>query len=156
MGVRTGGSQELRRQLEENPDWEADLLVLYGFDIWDAIDGRLPLRRAYSYIQRLVYEPKSVWRAKQLGGPELKDHINYYGWDANSAILADLYDALNVNTRTMIAQNTPAEKQGSIPEITPYPRPGVEEVKKPEPPKQSLADFGMQLRGMFAAGNLGG
>jgi hypothetical protein len=32
----------------------------------------------------------------------------------------------------------------------------VGEVKQPEPPKQSLADFGMQLRGMFAAGNLGG
>jgi hypothetical protein len=91
-----------------------------------------------------------------MGGPELKDHVRFYGWDANSDILADMYDAINANTRAMIAQNTPAEKQKDIPEIKPYPRPGVEEVKQPEPPKQSLADFGMQLRGMFAAGNLGG
>lgn len=156
MGVCTGGSQELRRQLEENPDWEADLLVLYGFDIWDAIDGRLPLRRAVSYINRLVYEPKSVWRAKQMGGSELKDHIQYYGWDANSSILADMFDAINQQTRHQIIANTDEKHRDKVPEIDPYPRPGVGEVKQPEPPKQSLADFGMQLRGMFAAGNLGG
>lgn len=156
MGVCAGGSQELRRQLEENPDWESDLLALYQFDVWDAIDGRAPVRVAASYIQRLIYEPKSVWRAKQLGGPELKDHIRYFGWDANSDILADVFDAINAQTRQAVLANTDPKHQDKVPEIPPYPRPGVEEVKPPEPPKQSLADFGMQLRGMFAAGNLGG
>jgi len=154
MGCCTGGSKELRRQLEDNPDWEHDLLALYDFDIWDAIDGRLPVRRAASYIQRLIYEPKSVWRAKQLGGPELKDHIRYFGWDANSDILADVFDAINGNTRTIMS--IVSQDQSKVPDIDPYPRPGVEEVKAPEPPKQSLADFGSQLRMMFAAGNLGG
>ena len=154
MGVCSGGSQELRRQLEENPDWEPDLLGLYGFDIWDAIDGRVPLRQATSLIQRLMYEPKSVWRAKQLGGPELKDHIRYFGWDANSDILADVFDAINGNTRTIMS--IVSQDQSKVPDLEPYPRPGLEEVKAPEPPKQSLADFGLQLRGVFAAGNLGG
>lgn len=152
----TGGRQELRRQLEENPDWEHDLYALYQFDIWEAIRGRASLSLAVSLIQRLKYEPRSVWRAKQLGGPELKDHIRYVGWDANSDILADLFDALNQQTRHQILANTPPEKQKNVPEIEPYPRPGIGEVKQPEPPKQSLADFGTQLRMMFAAGNLGG
>lgn len=97
-----------------------------------------------------------MWRAKQLGGPELKDHIRFVGWDANSDILADLIDAVNAQSHLHMSINTPTEKKHEIPELDPYPRPGVEEVKTPEPPKQSLEDFGMQLRSMFAAGNLGG
>lgn len=113
------------------------------------------MQLAASLIQRLKYEPRSVWRAKQLGGPELKDHMRFIGWDASTDVLADIYDAINANTRTIMA--IVSEDESKIPDIPHYPRPGDDtpEVKE-EKPKPSLEDFGAQLRGLFAAGNLGG
>lgn len=145
MDLRTGGRRELRRQLEENPEWESDLLALYGFDIWDAIDGRVPVRQALQLIERLGFEPKSIWRAKAFGGSELKDYQKYFGWDSNSYVLADLIDAVNINTLTLVASNS----DGKAPDFEPYPRPGS--ADKPETPVQSLDDFARGLAGMFGA-----
>jgi hypothetical protein len=144
-----GGRSELRRQLEENPDWEGDLLALYGFDIWDAIDGRVPIRRAYALLGRLPHEPQSIWRAKELGGSELKDYSKYLGWNAGVYTLADLIDAVNINTRTLQAINSPEGTQ--LPEFKPYPRPDFEEVEKPAA-ASSLDDFAGKLFNMFGPG----
>jgi hypothetical protein len=152
LDLSTGGRRELRRQLEENPDWESDLLALYKFDIWDAIDGKVPVRQALQLLTRLTFEPMSVWRAKQLGGPELKDYGKFIGWDADTYVLADLIDAMNQNTATIIAINSP---EGSKPpETVIYPRPGVETASAK--PTETLEDFGSKLAAMFGPGNIGG
>lgn len=140
----TGGRKELRRQLEENPDWESDLLALYGFDIWDAIDGRVPVRRALQLIERLGHEPKSIWRAKTFGGSELKDYQKFIGWDANTYAIADLIDAVSYNTIVLMAVNASDDK--NVPDFEPYPRPGVESTQAPV---QTLDDFARGLAGMF-------
>ena len=145
MDFCPGGRRELRRQLEENPDWESDLLALYGFDIWDAIDGRVPIRRVYALLDRLPHEPKSVWRAKSLGGPELKDYSKFMGWDANTYVMADLIDAVNQSSALFVGANTENNK---VPDITPYPRPG----KTPDKPTETLDDFGSKLKSLFGPG----
>ena len=149
MDLSTGGRRELRRQLEANPDWESDLLALYRFDIWDAIDGRVPVRQALQLINRLSFEPKSIWRAKYFGGSELKEYGKFYDWDATTYVMADVVDAVNANS-AMIA----SVFGGEAPEIELYPRPGS--AQAPERPKESLADFGNKLAGMFGPGNIGG
>lgn len=148
MDVRPGGRQELRRQLEENPEWESDLLALFGFDIWDAIDGRVPIRRAYTLLDRLRHEPNSVWRAKQLAGPELKDFSEFLGWDAKVYALADLIDAVNQNTSMLVAVNSESHE---VPEVTPYPRPGRQ--AESEETKENLEDFGSKLLTLFSPGH---
>lgn len=143
MDVCPGGREELRRQLEENPEWESDLLALYGFDIWDAIDGRVPVRRALALLDRLTHESRSVWRAKQLGGSELKDYSRYLDWNATTYVIADLIDAVNQNSAYLIGINSDGNK---MPDVPPYPRPGHETTK----PKSSLDDFvGGQLIQLF-------
>lgn len=146
MDGRNGGRTELRQQLEENPDWEPDLLALYGFDIWDAIEGRVPVRQAVSLIGRLNYEPRSIWRAKQLGGPELQNYSRYIGWDTNTGVLADLIDTVNQLSMTVVS--LVAEGQDKLPEVPSYPRPGTD-VKPNEQPQETLDDFGAKLRMMF-------
>ena len=145
MDLCPGGRRELRRQLELNPDWESDLLALYDFDIWDAIDGRVPIRRVYALLDRLPHEPKSLWRAKSLGGPELKDYSQYLGWDANTYVMADLIDAVNQHSAYFVGANSPNNK---VPEVTPYPRPG----QTPNKPTETLADFGTTLKNLFGSG----
>lgn len=149
MDCNTGGRRELRRQLEENPEWESDLLALYRFDIWDAIDGRVPVRQALQLIDRLSFEPKSIWRAKYFGGSELKDYGKFYDWNATTYVMADVVDAINHNS-AMIASVFGSE----APEVQPYPRPGNE--PEAAPPTESLADFGNKLAGLFGPGNIGG
>lgn len=139
MDFSPGGRRELRRQLEENPDWESDLLALYGFDIWDAIDGRVPIRRAYTLLGRLADDSRSVWRAKQLGGPELKDYARWLNWDADTFILADIFDAIQINTNAFVGANSQGNQ---MPEFKPYPRPTDKAVEKP---KSSLDDFANTL-----------
>lgn len=146
MDLSTGGRKELRRQLEENPEWESDLLALYGFDIWDAIDGRVPVRRALQLLDRLSYEPKSLWRAKAFGGSELDKYSAYLGWDPTTYVIADLIDAVNINTLTVIAANSDGKSQ---PDFEPYPRPGVGKETKPT---ETLDSFGSKLMTMFGPG----
>lgn len=123
------------------------MLALYRFDIWDAIDGRVPVRQAVTLLGRLPHEPQSVWRAKQLGGPELKEYSKYLGWDASVYTLADLIDAVNLNTHTLTSINSP--EGAKLPEFKPYPRPDFEEVEEKKP---SLDDFAGKLFNMFGPG----
>lgn len=64
-----------------------------------------------SMIQRLPYEPRSMWRAKeQLGGPE------WYGWSRESAGLADLVDLMDLNTRATAQQRAKYQPLAPRPE----------------------------------------
>lgn len=148
MECSTGGRRELRRLLGENPDWESDLLALYGFDIWDAIDGRVPVRRAFVYLDRLTYEPQSIWRAKQLGGPELEDYAPYIGWSSTHAMLADLSDQIQFLTNVYQAVNS---EKHQLAELDPYPRPNLKKIKKPS---SSLDDFAANLINIVGPGNI--
>lgn len=53
------------------------------------------------------------------------------GWSQQTVLLADLYDALNINTRAT------GSWRKKPPEVKPYPRPKVEKPKK----KRSVADW---------------
>jgi hypothetical protein len=103
-------------------------------------------------LTRLTFEPMSVWRAKQLGGPELKDYGKFIGWDADTYVLADLIDAMNNSTATLVAINTPEGSKPPEPVI--YPRPGIETASAQ--PTETLDDFGSKLAAMFGSGNIGG
>jgi len=109
------------------------LLTLYGFRIRDVFNGRALLSECMLYIQRLPYEPKSLWRAMQLGGPE------HLGWSAETYKLADLIDAVQINT--VITANVGSKKAPEMPE--PVYRPSVKEDhdEEIEIPKQSLEEF---------------
>lgn len=50
------------------------------------------VRLCVSLLGRLNYEPKSMYRAKILGGPE------HFGWGTTEYYLATLGDLLQVNT----------------------------------------------------------
>lgn len=50
-------------------------------------------------VERLMDEPGSRYRAKQLCGDNWRD---MYQWDRHQAALTDLIDLLNVNTRMTV------------------------------------------------------
>lgn len=109
------------------------MLGLYGFDIHDVFKGKAPIRVAFAYINRLPFEPWSLWRAEQLGGPE------HLGWTADTYQQASMTDAINVNT--VVTGNVGSRKPPKMPE--PVYRPKVK--KEPEAQKvESLADFNVQ------------
>lgn len=105
------------------------MLGLYGFDLHDVLAGKAPLRVAFSYINRLCFEPWSLWRAEQLGGPE------HLGWTPDTYQQAMLIDATNINTA--VAGNVGSRKPPKMPDPTYRPK-----AKEPEDKKvESLADF---------------
>lgn len=61
-------------------------------------------------VQRLPDD--SMTAALRQGGPQ------FLGWDTSRHLLADLYDAINVNTRA-----TGTWKNGKAPKIPQFPRP---------------------------------
>lgn len=107
------------------------MLALYGFDIHEVLKFRAPIRVAFAYLNRLPYEPWSLWRAMQLGGPE------HMGWTPDTYRQAELIDAMNINT--VITANVGSRKQPDMPE--PAYRPSVKQPE--EKPAQSLADFNL-------------
>ena len=100
-------------------------------------------------LDRLTDEPKSLWRAKQLGGPELKDYYPYIGWDATTYVIADLIDELRVSNYYFLMANADDKAKAKIEEPKPYPRPGHKQV---ESPKRSLDDFAGTLINLFGPG----
>lgn len=105
------------------------MLGLYGFDIHDVFSGKAPIRVAFAYLNRLVYEPWSVWRANQLGGPE------HLGWTPDTYRQAELIDAMNVNT--VITSNVGSKRPPKMPDPAFRPKLKEPEVKMVE----SLDDF---------------
>lgn len=106
------------------------MLGLYGFDLHDVFAGKAPLRVAFAYINRLSFEPWSMWRAEQLGGPE------HLGWTPDTYKQADLLDGIMINTA--VSGNVGSRKPPKMPDPT-Y-RPKVKEQPKVEK-VESLADF---------------
>lgn len=105
---------------------------LYGFNIRDVFKGRAPLSVCMSYIQRLPHEPYSMWRAMQLGGPE---HI---GWSVETYKLADLMDAVQINT--VISAHVGSKKAPDMPE--PVYRPEIKNMPEDVTvPARSLEEF---------------
>lgn len=105
------------------------MLGLYGFDIHDVFKGKAPIRVAFAYINRLPFEPWSLWRANELGGPE------HLGWTPDTYKQADLLDGIMINTA--VSGNVGSRKPPKMPEPTYRPKMKEPEVKKVE----SLADF---------------
>lgn len=124
------------------------MLALYGFDIYDVLEFRAPIRKAKAYLSRLAFEPMSVWRAKQLGS------LEHLGWTQDTYRLADLTDSVNILT-TMVGSIG-----GDVDPPEPVYRPGLDkELKKhkePSTPKvPTLEDFNVdQLRAL--ANRIGG
>lgn len=86
-----------------------------------------------------------------LGGPELKDYSRFIGWDATTYVVADLVDAMNLNTKILIDINS----EKASPDVVLYQRPG-EMPSTTVQPTETLDDFGNRLRMMFGPGNIGG
>lgn len=96
------------------------MLGLYDFDICDVFTGKAPIRKAKAYLDRLPFEPMSMWRAKQLGS------LEHMGWTPDTYRLADLTDSVNVLV-TMVA-NFGSKNPADAPE--PVYRPGLDEELK--------------------------
>jgi hypothetical protein len=60
----------------------------------------------------------------------------HFGWGTDRHLLADLYDAVNVNTRA-----TGQWKKGSEPEFKPWPRPTRDESAPAKKKRVTVADI---------------
>lgn len=87
----------------ENPEAAGDMWALYGVDVY----GPFRIRLVEALLERLNYEPNSLWRANQLGGPE------WFGWGTAERMMADLIDRASMS----------AKAGGKIKPSEVYPRP---------------------------------
>ncbi|MEU5433819.1 hypothetical protein AB0G73_10620 [Streptomyces sp. NPDC020719] len=89
----------------------ADLRFYYGVNLGDVIAGRGPSPAlVLALVQRLPDTSLTV--ALAAGGRE------FFGWGQDRHMQADVYDALNQNTRA-----TGQWGKGKVPKIPAYPRP---------------------------------
>lgn len=107
----------------------SDLWALYQYNVFDALDSG-DMRLLWILINRLSYEPKSLWRAKALAeSPAVglqqtqeRDHvIEWFGWDTQASILASVYDKLDIILDAVMKHGM---KHKRIKLDNPYPRPG--------------------------------
>lgn len=89
------------------------------------------MRLLWILIERLSYEPKSLWRAKYLADSppinkltkaEPNHMLEWYGWDTQATVLAGVYDKLDVILDAIIKHGA---KNARIKLSNPYPRPGT-------------------------------
>lgn len=110
-------------------------MALYGFDIYECFKGKASVQVAMEYVNRLPFEPNSLWRANQLGGPE------HMGWSVDTYKMADLIDAVQINT--VVSANVGSRKQPTMPD--PVYRPQMKDTdlvdEKIEQPTRSLEEF---------------
>ncbi|QDP44220.1 tail assembly chaperone [Streptomyces phage Celia] len=111
-GTQVGGSLSLARLIDDYGDGlYPDLLFHYGVDLTEVIAGRGPSPSLVALlVQRLP--DTSLTIALAAGGRE------HFGWGVDRHMSADLYDALNQNTRA-----TGNWGKGKAPKIPEYPRP---------------------------------
>jgi len=119
--------------------------MYYRIDLRDTIAGHgtAPSFLVYSLIPGLP--PGCMTHAQMLGGDDWRERL---GKSAEWYALADVYDALNQNTRA-----TGNWKKGKTPDFPPYPRPGLDEngkKKKAAEKPLTLSDFRGQLGGVPA------
>jgi hypothetical protein len=95
----------------------------------DVIEGRGPSPFfVLLLLQRLPDD--SLTTALRLGG------YQFFGWNTTRHLLADLYDAMNLNTRA-----TGTWKNGKAPKIPEFPRPKKSADKAAPKPKVSVKDL---------------
>lgn len=125
------------------------MLGLFRFDPYDVFTGKAPIRVAMAYLNRLPHEVNSVWRANQLGG------LEHFGWDITAYRLADLIDAVQLNT--VVSGNVGSTKAPESPE--PFYRPGIEAKERREPATPAaptLAEFPWEQLARQTGGELDG
>jgi hypothetical protein len=91
----------------------------------DVFSGRSSPRRFWGFVERLVDEPWSRWRAKGLNQQKWREHL---GWGPAEYLSAAVVDALNLNTAVAHAHGS--GKRPKQPQPT-Y-RPPVQE-RRPDP-----------------------
>ncbi len=89
---------------------------LFRFDVEDVFAGRRAPEWAWGLMDRLVDEPWSRWRAKQVGGDKWREHL---GWSPDTYLTALLADGQSV--AISVADAARVGKKPKVP--TPIPRP---------------------------------
>lgn len=79
----------------------------------------------------------------------MHEGAEYVSWNRTNSILADVYDAVNLNTYVLMMANAGDKRaKAQVQEIPPYPRPGVEKAKRKQ--QQSSNPFAVTARRMLA------
>lgn len=89
---------------------------LFGFDVEDVFSGRRAPEWAWGLMDRLIDEPWSRWRAKQVGGDKWREHL---GWSPDTYLAALSADVQQV--AVAIADAARVQKKPRLPK--PLPRP---------------------------------
>ncbi|QYW07865.1 tail assembly chaperone [Streptomyces phage RedBear] len=135
-GTQVGGSLSLARLVDEYGEGlYPDLRFYFGIDLADVIEGRGPSPSlVILLVQRLP--DTSLTAALASGGRE------QFGWGVDRHMAADIFDALNQNTRA-----TGNWGKKGAPKLPEYPRPKVKKSKDKDRPKKkvSVADLFKQL-----------
>lgn len=114
-----------------------DIFALYGIDPVDYLEQHENVDLIYILIERLAYEPMSIYRAKQLGDD------SFIGWSADSNRLADLLDAVH------FAAVTGAMQKGKFKNVAQ--RPEAKNLKKTATRVTTKArDFAKSLAAQFS------
>lgn len=124
---------------EHGDEIMADFLSEYGIDILDLFRGRLSPRRALALVEQLPLT--SRFATAQRGG------VQHYGWDRQTYLLADIFDAIASLMYVTVAVNSKDPKKLNAPDR--YPRP--EEKSKNNKPDILLS----RLRGETATSEAG-
>lgn len=118
-----------------------DLRALFGFspeEVWEPSG----LTLATQLIDRLAFEPRSIWRARQIESVPAKSAstdtaLPFFAWDETSnalALIADELQALRNQVAAMGSGKRPRK-------ITPYPRPTKRKKHTPKSLDQVNWDF---------------
>lgn len=127
-GDSAGGSGELARLIDEHGESiVSDLSTYHGIKPWQILDGTYPPRVLLAYIAKLPID--SATAASLRGGDQFR------GWDVNTYVLANIFDAVQSNTYAFIAANS--KKKPPKPE--PMPRPSNKKAKKKDPANNKFA-----------------
>lgn len=102
---------------------ERDLLAFYGVDLFDlwCEGSRVTPDRALRLIRNLPSSAHTT--AMYAGGSE------YLEWDRTTAVLADIFDAVQGNTHALVMANTDKKNRQKVKEPDPYPRPGAKQKR---------------------------
>ena len=119
--------------MREHPQVESDLWALYRIDVRERLElGRMDL--VLLLIERLRYEPRSLFRASLLGGDD------WFGWGLPESLMASLVDGQGFQT-----QATAVHKKARFKAIVDRP-----EVAKKSRVVSTRDDVGAALRGLLS------
>lgn len=103
------------------------------------LEGRASTSVAYALIARLPYEPWSLYRARELGGPE------HLGWSTDTYLATEQLDATMIGNALLANQGSKKRPKFPDPAYRPKHKKEVVEVKSiKDLPIQSIV---AQMRG---------